>query len=318
MILGGMVLSWYRRSWLLIIGSFWCAGLYCFVLYYGTNIFVRHLTKITPFMCLFIIFFLFEIWQRCAKFSLKSLRIGSGLAILGCLGAVLLYTCARDGRMSRDDRRYTLDRASLLQIGRQNPHIPSVREWHRLISEKWVPREEIIRQVLGHTRIPAYLKRRAELLDLENFYTDFTDGAFRLHLKSPAAAGAFWTGPASGRVGIRPRDGTGEMIFRFAYDRPIESIEYADRHVAWTRGDRVALSFSWHGQDWEVLYRDSRCYRPISFGTCLTADREDEKAFYLKYDFQAGDPRRAADDNRGAALTEMSFALSFRQPSPGR
>jgi len=310
LILGGAIMALYRRAWLLIIGAFWCAGLYVFVVYYGTNTwFIRHLSKATPFVCLLIIYLCLEIWNLCRRTSNKTLKILLLSIGLGFPAAALLFSAYRDQREGRDETRYTLNRASLVRLWRNNAGIPSLSAWHRLKSQKLKPREEIIREVLGHSRSPKYLKQRADAVGIVNFYADFSDWGFRSFLAGTPEIGRFWKGPGAKCIGVFPKYGETEVTFHFSFPQDIKILEYCDRHVSWTRKDRVSLSFSWDGRHWDEWYQDSRCYRPISFGRKVKADRTARRAFYLRYRFRAGDPRREPFDNGGAALKEMALAF---------
>ena len=312
MILGGICFAWYRRSGLLIIASIWCAALYGLIIFYGTNTWIlRHLTKVTPFICLFICYLLFEIWNLGLKSSRNILSFFPFVLFLTALILSVLYTSARDYRAFQDDTRYSLERASLLQLSRTNPDIPPVKDWIALKIQKLNVAEETFRAVLGYARKPAYLRKRAEVFELENFYSDFTATDFLQQITRHDPVDRFWKGPGSGRLGILPKFRDGTITLRFRFEKPVCGMEYCDRHIAWTRDDRVTLLFSLDGEEWETWYSDARCYDPITYGTYREFPGENHRTIYLKYYFHAGDARREPLDNGGAALEEMAFSVDF-------
>lgn len=116
-------------------------------------------------------------------------------------------------------------------------------------------------------------------------------------------------------IGAYPYGSSGSLIFRFRYPLNIAEVTITDQHTQWGDGDRVRMWMSADGQNWILRYDDQERSQVIDYQASHRRQFQGKKEIYVRYDFYAGDPSRAPNDNRGAALRAFHLRVTLANRS---
>lgn len=186
-------------------------------------------------------------------------------------------------------------------------------------------REEIYRQVLGEYR-PSYrskvaqeafetqLPQQAQAQADFAYRANFLDGEqWKLHVWQLTGTSSLWTPEYPGHIGAFPYGAGGMLIYKFLFERKIQTVTLSDVHTQWEAGDVVRMWTSPDGEHWTLRYDDPLRYQETYYHHVFEHEFTDAQAMYVKYEFYAGDASRTGNDNRGAALQALFLAVNFQE-----